>query len=137
MRLLNKKNPYLALGAIIVLINLVLIAPNPLRAENIIDRMTDSISGVGLVNAGDPAQADALAQTIIGRIIGAFLSLFGVFFLALLIYGGFRWMNARGNEEEAKKAKDIITRAVIGLVIALSAYAITYFISNALTTATA
>lgn len=70
----------------------------------------------------------------IGRIIGAVLSLLGVIFLILMIYGGFIWMTARGNETKVTEAKDLITSALIGLIIVLAAYAITAFVGSQLTT---
>jgi len=70
-----------------------------------------------------------------GRIIGAVLSLVGVVFFLLVLYGGLRWMIAQGNEAEVDKAKQILVAAVIGLIIVLAAYAITAFIGNALTKA--
>lgn len=70
----------------------------------------------------------------IGRIIGAGLSLVGIIFFVLLVYGGFLWMTARGNEAQVKEAKDLITAAVIGLIVVLSAYAITAFIGQQLFT---
>ncbi len=66
----------------------------------------------------------------IGSLLGAALSLLGVIFLLLMIYGGFRWMLARGNEQEIEKAKNLIQAAVIGLMIVLSAYAITSLIGD-------
>jgi hypothetical protein len=72
-------------------------------------------------------------QEIVGRIIGAVLSLLGVIFFLLVIYGGLRWMIAQGNEGEVEKAKEILIAATIGLIIVLSAYAITSFIGNQLT----
>ncbi len=63
--------------------------------------------------------------TKIGKVISLLLGILGVAFMGLLIYGGFTWMSARGNESEAEKAKKIMTNAVIGLIIILSAYAIT------------
>lgn len=69
----------------------------------------------------------------VGKIVGAGLSLLGVLFLLLIIYGGIVWMIARGNEQEVQKAKTVIEAAVIGLVIVLAAYAITYFIGSQLT----
>lgn len=65
---------------------------------------------------------------LIGNIIKTFLSLLGVFFMGLTLYGGFLWMTARGDAEKVKKAMDILRDALIGLVIAIGAYAITYFI---------
>jgi len=72
-------------------------------------------------------------QSRVGSIVGIALSFVGVIFLILMIYAGVMWMTAAGNETQVSKAKDIIIASVIGLVIVLSAYAITYFIGNALT----
>lgn len=69
---------------------------------------------------------------IIGAVIGVFISFLGIIFLVLIIYGGFLWMTSAGNETKVLKAKDTLTRAVIGLIIIMSAYAITYFVFNAL-----
>jgi tetrahydromethanopterin S-methyltransferase subunit B len=67
-------------------------------------------------------------EFITGAIITSVLSLMGVLFLILAIYGGYAWMTARGNEEAVEKAKDTLTNAIIGLVIVLAAYAISYFV---------
>lgn len=69
---------------------------------------------------------------IIGKIIFAILSILGVIFLILIIYGGFMWMTARGNEQQLEKAKNIIINAVIGLAIILTSYTVTWFVMNAL-----
>ncbi len=69
----------------------------------------------------------------IGKIVGLALSFIGLAFFLLMIYGGFLWMFARGNDQEVQKAKDLIQAAIIGLIIVLAAYAITAFIGNALT----
>lgn len=67
----------------------------------------------------------------------AVLSFLGVVFLVLIIYGGFVWMKAQGNAEEAGKAKSIIINASIGLVIVLASYAISeYIIRNLVEAAT-
>lgn len=68
-----------------------------------------------------------------GDIIGIVLSFIGVFFFILVIIGGIQWMTAGGSEEKVGKAKTLITNALIGLVIVLSAYAITNFIGSRLT----
>ena len=49
-----------------------------------------------------------------------------------IVYGGFLWMTAHGNEEQVTKAKNLITAALIGLVIILSAYAISVFVISKL-----
>jgi cbb3-type cytochrome oxidase subunit 3 len=67
---------------------------------------------------------------IIGLIIKIFLSFLGVIFLVLIIYGGYIWMLARGNEQQVAQAKNIIEQAIIGLIIVLAAYAITALIGG-------
>jgi hypothetical protein len=70
--------------------------------------------------------------TTIGLVINIALSLLGVIFLALIIYAGFEWMIARGDEAKVTKAKDIMKNAVIGLVIVIAAYGISFFVINQL-----
>lgn len=75
--------------------------------------------------------------TIIGKVVGAGLAFVGVLFFILMIYGGLLWMTAQGNEQQVTKAKDLIIAAVVGLIIVLSAYAITAYIGGAITAPTA
>jgi len=65
---------------------------------------------------------------VIAQIIKIALGLLATIFLILTIIAGFKWMTAQGNEEEIKKAQGTIKTAIIGLVIVLMSYAITYFI---------
>lgn len=78
-----------------------------------------------------PANSTSLSG-IVAIVIKAFLGLLGIIFLVLIIYAGFEWMTAQGDEEKVTKAKDTLTRAIIGLVIIIAAYSITYFVFNAL-----
>lgn len=52
-------------------------------------------------------------------------------FLAIVI-AGFLMITAAGNENQLNKAKEILQRAIIGLVITLSAYFIISFVQNLL-----
>ena len=65
-------------------------------------------------------------------VINAFLSIVGVLLLIYLLYAGYHWMTARGEEEKVEKAKDTITRAIIGLIIIVAAYAISIFVMSRL-----
>lgn len=64
------------------------------------------------------------------------LSLIGVIFFILMVYGGYKWMIARGEAKEVETAKDTIIRGVIGLIIVILAYAISSFVIRGLVTAT-
>lgn len=68
---------------------------------------------------------------IIGAIIGAFLSLLGIIFIVLIIYGGFLWMTSAGNENQVARARLTIQRAIVGVIIIICSYAITAFVFNA------
>jgi TRAP-type C4-dicarboxylate transport system permease small subunit len=88
----------------------------------------------GLGDAGDKA-GYAITQSLpelVGAMIGVLFSILGVVFLVLIIYGGFTWMTSAGNSKSVENAKNIMIRATVGLVITLSAFAISSFIINAL-----
>jgi cytochrome bd-type quinol oxidase subunit 1 len=69
-----------------------------------------------------------------GNVIGAALSMIGVLFFILMVYGGILWMTARGNEDQSKKALNTIIAASIGLIIVLASYAITNFVLTSIET---
>ncbi|MDA3802408.1 MAG: pilin [Patescibacteria group bacterium] len=71
---------------------------------------------------------DNTLPSVVGMIVNAALSLLGIIFVILIIVGGFKWMTAGGNEESVKTATNYIKRAIIGLIITLSSYAIWEFI---------
>lgn len=66
--------------------------------------------------------------SIVATVIQAFLGLLGIIFIILILYAGYNWMTAAGEEEKINKAKDTIRRAIIGLIIIIAAYSITYFV---------
>jgi TRAP-type C4-dicarboxylate transport system permease small subunit len=69
---------------------------------------------------------------IIGAIVGTFLSLIGVIFMILIMYGGFIWMTSGGNEQKVYKAKSILRNSIIGVIIIMSSYAITRWVFEAI-----
>jgi amino acid transporter len=71
---------------------------------------------------------DMSVGDLVANIIGIILSLLGIIFVILIVFAGYRWLVASGNEEAVKKSKDTIKQAIIGLIIVLAAYAITYFV---------
>lgn len=75
-------------------------------------------------------------RVTIARIINVFMGLLGIIAVVIILYGGFMWMTAAGNEERVDKARKMIVAGVIGLAIILSAYAIARFVVNSLVNAT-
>ena len=86
------------------------------------------LQAVGGEAYGTGASAPKSPAQIAGEVIKIGLNVIGVVFLTLLLYGGFLWMTARGNEERITKAKNTLEAAGIGLVIVFAAYGITYFV---------
>ena len=70
-----------------------------------------------------------IASAIIQIINFLVLTVGSVCFIAIVI-GGFILMTSHGNENMVSKGKDIITMAIIGLIIVLMAYFITSFVQN-------
>lgn len=104
---------------------------------------TTPASSTGLsATAGEAygtAYRDAPANQNLGSFIGARIiapafGLVGTLFFALMVWGGFLYMTAHGNPKQVDKAKDVLTTAVIGVVIIVSAYVLTTTVLTALTT---
>lgn len=75
-------------------------------------------------------------NTTVGSILKTALSFLGVVAICIVIYGGFKYMTSGGEEKGVESAKKILYSGVIGLLIILSAYAITKFALGGLITAT-
>lgn len=97
-------------------------AQNPLDLNNQ-EGFNNAIPQAFGQTAGEPNDPRTIIINIV-KIIFGFLFLI---FLVLLLYAGFKWMTAAGNESQVEDAKKIITQAIIGLTVLLSAYSITYF----------
>ncbi len=98
------------------------------------DALFNSILGAGLSNIGQDAyqlsnpQNPKTPALIVADAIQIALGLLGIIFLALIVYAGFRWLFAGGEGGVIDKARGVLINSVIGLIIILTAYSITYFI---------
>lgn len=97
----------------------------PVLAEDMIgtDRAKMVAGSAGYANL-----SDTVFPNTVGVIINTVLTFVGMLFLVFMIYAGYLWMTARGEDDQVKKATTIIKNSVIGLIILLSAYAISNFI---------
>ncbi len=71
-------------------------------------------------------------EITLGAVIKGALSLIGTIFLILMVYAGILWMTARGEDAQIEKSGKIIKASIIGLFITMSAYAITFYITERL-----
>lgn len=84
--------------------------------------------------SGDSGGYDDMGNiySLIQIVINAFLAVIGVLLLIYMLYAGYNWMTAQGEEEKVEKAKDTINRAVVGVIIIIAAYAISVFVISRL-----
>lgn len=87
---------------------------------------TEGLKDAG-VAAGFGNEPQKLAP-LVGQLVNAVLAFSGIILVIMFVIGGVYYLTAMGDMERIKKAKGTITNAVIGLVIVVSAYAITTFI---------
>jgi len=93
----------------------------------------DKMQEIG--QAGGYAAEDTDEYTlseILGTVVSAFLGLLGMIFIIIVLIAGYNWMTAGGNEEKVEKARKLLSRGVIGLIIVMTSYAIWYFVFEVL-----
>ena len=110
---------------IIITLALLVFLPISVGAINLGGEMVKKAAG----EAGydDATNEQTFAETI-GLVIRIVLSFVGVIFLALMVYAGYLWMTARGQDEQIDKATKIITSSIVGMIITVGAYSITAFV---------
>ncbi|MBN2884447.1 hypothetical protein JXE04_00800 [Patescibacteria group bacterium] len=94
--------------------------------------LVETVSGPATTMFKTTGMSNFSLGSIIALVIQGALGLLGIIFLIIMVFAGYRWMTASGNEEAVKTSQKMITRAIIGLIIVLMAYALTYFIFNQL-----
>jgi hypothetical protein len=110
---------------IFLLILLSLLLCSPALAGGLTSSVNKTAAQAGLNQNSD-------LFSIMSLIISGLLTLIGLLFVGLLLYGGYTWMTALGAEEKVKKAKNTITRSAIGLLIIILAYVIANYIFSIL-----
>ncbi|MFH0819982.1 MAG: Ig-like domain-containing protein [bacterium] len=76
-----------------------------------------------------------LKQTVF-TVINVLLGFLGIVALVIVMYGGFVWMTAGGNQEKVSRAKKILLNGLIGLLLILTSWGIANFVLGQLWGAT-
>lgn len=94
------------------------------------------ISDTGLQETGGTVYSGqddiGIGQFLATNVVTPLFAIAGAIYFVLLIYVGILWMIDQGNSENVKKAKSILVYSTIGLVVMVSAYAISEYILSAL-----
>ena len=76
------------------------------------------------------AQGDDF-QTMMRNIVNTLLLVLGMIAVIMIVIGGIRYTTSNGDASQVKAAKDTVLYSVIGLVVAILAYAIVNFVIGA------
>ena len=127
---MKKISKYLVSLAILALLVLPLLTLPALAQTN-----TNDPYGINSVNNGlngTLGGANTDLRTIIARIINFALGFLGIIAVVIILFGGFKWMTAAGNEDKVSEARKLLVAGIIGLVIILAAWAVSTFVIGAI-----
>lgn len=110
-----------AFGALAVC---VFAAAHPALAQSAASQLATSATAAGV--------SDVSLPIIIARVIRVFLGTLGIIFTIVVLYAGWIYMTAQGDDTKLKKAKEMIKNGVIGMVLCVFSYTITTYILNSL-----
>jgi hypothetical protein len=105
-----------------------MVTPVPAQAITVFGQCTANPDSKVCKASGDANEQNA--TTIVKRIIDLLLFALGITAVFMIIWSGVKYVTSRGDAANVKSAKDTLTYAVVGLIVALLAYAIVNFIIN-------
>jgi len=110
-----KTNIFLALAlAFVMLPALAVVA----QAQGTADFGLNAAGDIGLPNTAEDPRTAAV------NVVRYLMTFLGIIATVVILFGGFKWMVAGGNDDKVAEAKKLIIAGIIGLVIIIAAYAI-------------
>ncbi len=127
-----KKSKLLWLLAVIFVTSGFLLLLNS-HSVHAADGLMNIVEEGGLRDVGAKAYSSTInsvldPRVMIARVITKLLGFLGIIMVGLVMYSGWQYMSAEGDKTKLDAAKKRIQNATIGIVIIVSAYAITNFI---------
>jgi hypothetical protein len=96
------------------------------------DQVCNGIGSIGGGNACTNDNAKNGLSNFLRQIINILLFIIGAIAVVMIIIGGLRYVLSGGDQSQITGAKNTILYAVVGLVVAIMAYAIVNFVVGAL-----
>lgn len=97
----------------------------PVHAQSVLGRLRATGN---IAYGGTPPATDITG--VISNLVTTVIGLLGIAFFLLLLYAGFLYLTALGDEDKVAKAKRLIASGVIGMIIILSAYAVASYVES-------
>ena len=93
-----------------------------------VDEINKGINAVGGSNSSATLKVDAIVLAVVNWLLFAV----GVISVIMLIVGGIKYATSAGDSNKVTSAKNTIMYAIIGLAVAVLAFAIVGFVTNTL-----
>lgn len=100
-------------------------------------QLKDYIDPLNMSDKSNSNSASGLTNTVsftVGTVLDQVFGILGIFALALIIYSGIKYIISFGNKDKAKKARDFMIWAAIGLVVIFLSYAVVKFVLEKIVT---
>lgn len=94
------------------------------------DKREEYDSNINATTIDTGISTERSLDDLIGSVIRVILASLGSIFLVLMVLAGNEWMRAAGNQDKIRSSQKKIASLLIGLVLVLSAYALSYWISS-------
>lgn len=95
------------------------------------DTVNQACQGVQAAGGGAGCNGNAF-EGFLKKVVNILIFIIGAISVIMIIVGGLRYVLSGGDQNSVKAGKDTILYAVIGLVVALMAYAIVNFVIGSL-----
>ncbi|MEP6710462.1 MAG: MMCAP2_0565 family pilin-like conjugal transfer protein [Candidatus Saccharibacteria bacterium] len=96
----------------------------PVHAINVFKGCSSSTAGSTAVCKDTSSSVDPLIKTLINTLLYAL----GIIAVIVIVVGGIKFVTSDGDPGKIKSARETILYAVVGLVVAILAYAIVQFV---------
>jgi len=93
-----------------------------------IDKLLINLALTAGTGKGEVNIPQLTAEVVVHNVLNIMYFLLGVIAVIVIIVAGITYSTSSGNQASITKAKNMILYAVIGIVVVISAYAITNFI---------
>ncbi len=114
----------MVIPAVVVIVGAALLLPagSAFAQSDIVQQAVNDVGGSGATPL----------MSVVKTLVNVFLGIIGALSVVMIIYGGFKYVTSAGEASALTSAKNTILYAVVGLVIAVSAYAISSFVIDTL-----
>lgn len=112
--------------ALVIGVGVVALPAGNASAINVFNKCSGSGSNAVCAATGPDNNVSGMAKTI----INIMLTILGIIAVIMIIFGGIRYTTSAGDASRVKAAKDTIMYSVVGLVVAILAFAIVNFVTT-------